>query len=118
VRFITLGDAPCWWADALVVAAESPRSGSATVLRVSVVQTILVYVLIPGGIYAVIALLTLWPKFARGPRYRPGQPWTYEPVWWSADGAVAPEQSGAVPAGPAPEQTSVSTARGGARGNW
>jgi hypothetical protein len=83
---------------------------------VSVVQTILVYVLIPAAIYGVIALLTLWPKFARGPRYRPGQPWSYEPVWWSADGAVAAEP-GAVPAGETSAQP-VRTARGGARGNW
>jgi hypothetical protein len=85
---------------------------------VSVVETILVYVLIPAAIYGVIALLTLWPKSARAPRYRPGQPWTYEPVWWSASGVVDPRQTGA----PATEQTSVdptvSTARGGARGNW
>ena len=83
----------------------------------SVVQTILVYVLIPAGIYGVIALLTLWPKFARGPRYRPGQPWSYEPVWWSADGAVATEP-GAVPAQDMSAQQPVRTARGGARGNW
>ena len=58
----------------------------------SVVQTILVYVLIPAAIYGAIALMTLWPKFARAPRYRPGQPWTYEPLWWSAnpDGAQLP----------------------------
>jgi hypothetical protein len=84
---------------------------------VSVVQTILVFVLIPAGIYGVIALLTLWPKFARAPRYRPGQPWSYEPVWWSAGGVVDPRQTG-VPAEPAPVDPSVSTARGGARGNW
>jgi hypothetical protein len=84
---------------------------------VSVVQTILVYVLIPAAIYGLIALLTLWPKFARGPRYRPGQPWSYEPVWWSADGAVA-TAPGAVPAENTSAQQSVRTARGGARGNW
>jgi hypothetical protein len=84
---------------------------------VSVVQTILVYVLIPAAIYGVIALLTLWPKFARGPRYRPGQPWTYEPVWWSASGVVDPRQTG-VPAEHTPVDLSVRTARGGARGNW
>lgn len=84
----------------------------------SVVQTILIYVLIPAAIYGVIALLTMWPKFARGPRYRPGKPWTYEPVWWTATGAVAPEQTGAATEEPAPVDPSVHTARGGARGNW
>ncbi|HVV18478.1 MAG TPA: hypothetical protein VHF06_03535 [Pseudonocardiaceae bacterium] len=84
----------------------------------SVVQTILIYVLIPAAIYGVIALLTLWPKFVRGPRYRPGQPWTFEPVWWTATGAVAPEQTGAATTETAAADPSVSTARGGARGNW
>lgn len=83
----------------------------------SVVQTILIYVLIPAAVYGLIALLTLWPKFARGPRYRPGQPWTYEPVWWSADGAVAPQQTGTARTEAAVDP-SVRTARGGARGNW
>jgi hypothetical protein len=100
------------------MAGESPSSGSATVLRVSVVQTILVYVLIPAALYGVIALLTLWPKFARGPRYRPGQPWTYEPVWWSATGVVDPAHAGTAPVENTPADTSARTARGGARGNW
>ena len=84
----------------------------------SVVQTILVFVLIPAALYGVIALLTLWPKFARGPRYRPGQPWTYEPVWWSASGAVAPAQTGMTAGEQAAADPAVRTARGGARGNW
>lgn len=81
----------------------------------TVVQTVLVYVLIPAGLYGVIALLTLWPKFAKGPRYRPGQPWSYEPVWWSGSGAVDPTQA---PRAAEPEGTLVPTARGGARGSW
>lgn len=84
----------------------------------SVVQTILVYVLIPAAIYGVIALMTLWPKFARAPRYRPGQPWTYEPVWWSASGVVDPRQTGTPSAAEQPAEPTMSTARGGARGNW
>jgi hypothetical protein len=99
---------------------------------VSVWQTILIYVVIPGGVYGVLALLTLWSKFARSPRYRPGQQWTYEPVWWagSPGGHVADavldaahhahdahaqiEQARSHAETDAP----VNTARGGARGNW
>lgn len=78
-----------------------------------VVETVLIYVLIPAAIYGVIALLTLLPKSTRVARYRAGQPWTYEPVWWSAEGGRAhqPEES-------APDAEPVRTARGGARGNW
>jgi hypothetical protein len=85
---------------------------------VSVVQTILVYVLIPAAIYGVIALLTLLPKAARAPRYRPGQPWTFAPVWWSAGGVVDPRRTGGATTEQAPEQPAAQTARGGARGNW
>ena len=77
-----------------------------------VVETILIYVLIPAAIYGAIALLTLLPRSAaRVTRYRPGQQWTYEPVWWSASDAHR-QQEGAPAAEP------VRTARGGARGNW
>jgi len=84
---------------------------------VPVVQTILIYVLIPAAIYGVIALLTLRPKSARVARYRPGQPWTYDPVWWSATGVV---DDGHVrqPAESTPAGQPARTARGGARGNW
>ena len=54
---------------------------------VSVVQTICVYVLIPAAIYGVIALLSLASKRNRTPRYKPGQAWSYDPVWWSAHAA-------------------------------
>jgi hypothetical protein len=74
------------------------------------VQTVLIYVLIPAVVYGFIALLTMWPKAVRGPRYRSGQPWTYAPVWWSADSSRLTTTDA--------ETTSVRTARGGARGNW
>lgn len=91
----------------------------------TVVETVSVFALIPLGIYGVIMLLTLWPKFTQGPRYRPGQPWEYPPLWWSANpaGASAPE---ALPhPGEGADQTDntkagapAPTARGGARGSW
>jgi hypothetical protein len=81
------------------------------------VQTVLIYVVIPGGVYGVIAMLTLLPKAGRGPRYRSGQAWTYEPVWWSATGAVNARQARQLTES-TPADTSVRTARGGCRGNW
>jgi hypothetical protein len=98
---------------------EWSQRPSVTVLRVTVVQTVLVYVGIPVLIYGVIALLTLWPKFARGPRYRPGQEWTYEPVWWTANPAGVGDHHAEAPhAAAVSTDPSVKTARGGARGNW
>jgi hypothetical protein len=86
---------------------------------VSVVQTVLIYVLIPAAFYGVIALLTLWPKSARAARYRVGQPWTYDPVWWRAAGVVSANHTGTQgQTETTPADPSVRTAHGGARGNW
>jgi hypothetical protein len=93
----------------------------ATVPTVTVLQTIAVYALIPAGIYLLFTLLTLWPRLARAPRYRPGQPWNYEPVWWSGN-PRALEQAAEEPTRPAVttgvEPDPAITAKGGARGSW
>ncbi|HEX4222477.1 MAG TPA: hypothetical protein VHZ97_08970 [Pseudonocardiaceae bacterium] len=85
----------------------------------TVVQTLLVYVVIPAAIYGVIALLTLVPKMSRSPKYRSGQEWTYDPVWWSANtgGAGGAHADSSVTAD-AQAGEPVRTARGGSRGNW
>ncbi|WP_216216124.1 aa3-type cytochrome oxidase subunit CtaJ [Amycolatopsis aidingensis] len=89
----------------------------------NIVETILVFALIPLAIYGACALATMRSRFAGKPRYRPGQPWEYPPLWWSAN----PEGVGDVrvhtvsaegePVEPA-ERPARSTVRGGARGNW
>jgi hypothetical protein len=81
---------------------------------VSLVETVLVFVAIPGAIYGVLALLTLRVRASKTPRYRPGQDWDYPPVWWTAhpEGAAHPVRV-------ADESvTSARTAWGGARGSW
>ena len=83
--------------------------------RVNVVQTILVYAVIPLALYGVIALLTMRDKRARNPRYRPGQPWEYPPVWWTANPAGVGAQESVVPSGGGKPKR---TAKGGARGSW
>lgn len=85
----------------------------------TIVETVLVFALIPLAIYGVITLLTVRPKATRIPRYRPGQEWGYAPVWWNANpaGLSVEHHSAAEPAA----QTSGaerSTAKGGARGSW
>lgn len=89
-------------------------------------QTVLVFGVVPLGIYTLIAAVTLGRGHSRPPRYRPGQRWDYEPVWWTADaeGADLPElptQSAAGPAGSNPStdaRPGARTARGGASGSW
>lgn len=76
----------------------------------TVLETVLVYALIPLAILGGLAMWTLWPKFVRGSRYRPGQPWEHPPVWWTAN----PEDVGSSPAA----ESSVAAGRGGAHGSW
>ena len=72
-------------------------------------ETIALYVLVPGAIVAVIALLAWLPGVARGARYRPAQGWDAAPVWFAGPPnpteAVASAQTGDV-------------TRGGASGSW
>lgn len=86
---------------------------------VTVVESFLVLAGIPAAIFGLLALMTLWPKFARS-RKRRGQEWDFAPVFWVANPA---EVSSAPPEdltveGESEENSQPSTARGGARGNW
>lgn len=71
----------------------------------------LVFAGIPAAIIAVITLLTFLPELMRRPRYRPGQAWDHEPVWWIPDPGELGEQS---PGG----RPASDGERGGARGSW
>ena len=70
---------------------------------------ILYYVVIPLGIFAVIAFFSVLPSMLRRPRYRPGKAWGYDPMWFSGpdepDRALSTARPGA-------------TARGGASAEW
>jgi hypothetical protein len=51
---------------------------------VTVAETLLVYAVVPLVIVAVMAALTLRPDpKTRRRRYRPGQPWEHEPLWYA-----------------------------------
>ena len=45
--------------------------------------TVLLYVVIPFGVFAVLALLTYAPSMRRGPRYRPTRVWDYQATWFN-----------------------------------
>jgi hypothetical protein len=72
-------------------------------------MVVLIYVGIPLGIFAVIALFAALPSALRRPRYRPGRPWEHDPLWINGpddpDKALAGARPGA-------------TARGGASAEW
>lgn len=76
----------------------------------SVLETILYFVVPTVGLILLIAALVVLPRRARRPRYRAGQPWPYEPQWWTANpaGAQLPDAT----------DNPVAGTRGGARGSW
>jgi hypothetical protein len=97
---------------------------------VTIVQTVLVYVVIPAAVLVLFAALTMWPKPKQNPRYRSGEGWDYPPVWWSANPAGVerhPEALGSRALGAhglGSSGTQLAAAEdanvvgGGARGTW
>jgi hypothetical protein len=84
----------------------------------SIVETVLVFVGIPGAIVGVIAFAVYGRSMLHQPnRYRPGRPWPYAAAWF------VPHPDAVVPAEAAHPQltsgaSSVTTAIGGASGEW
>jgi hypothetical protein len=58
----------------------------------SIVQTTLIFVGIPAVATLLVAVMVYARSAERTPRYRPGGPWPYEPVWYLPH----PEHSGPV----------------------
>ena len=81
-------------------AATHPDDGDQTGAGLSVLQTVLIFVGIPAGLFVLIALLVSAPSIARGPRYRPGLGWWAAPVWFNGpDDADSAVRSAAATAG-------------------
>lgn len=76
----------------------------------TVVQTVLVFVGIPGAIIAFLFLAVYGRSLVRQPnRYRPGKPWTFPPSWYVPHPDAVVSHEGA---------KSSTTAVGGASGEW
>jgi len=77
---------------------------------VTVVQTVLVFVGIPGAIIAFLFFAVYGRSLVRQPnRYRPGRPWTFAPSWY------VPHPEAVVRAS---KGSTSKTAVGGASGEW
>ena len=107
----------------------------------TVVETILVFAAIPLAIVLLMALLIFVPGGRKRVRYKSGQPWDHEPVWYEphpVDGAAAghgetraigsslygeptgdrhPVRGSSAPGAGAPRAASGGPL-GGARGTW
>jgi hypothetical protein len=75
---------------------------------VTVVETLLTFVVAPGVLYGGMALVISARRRGRRPRYRVGDPWPYEPLFWTAN-----PEGAHLPAGTAGGDT-----RGGTGGTW
>ncbi len=97
-------------------------------MRVSVVETILVFVVVPAAVVGVMAVLIWGRGGTHGPRYRPGREWPYEPVWYAPHPLAVqdlshgehsrPQLPAAVSARTVTSAEPAPTAAGGARGTW
>jgi hypothetical protein len=59
---------------------------------VNAAEVVLVYVCIPGGFTAAVASLVFLPGLTRRPRYKPGEPWPHEPVFYGPHPSMLDEQ--------------------------
>ena len=76
----------------------------------SVLETLLWFGIPVVGIYLLVFLAVVGTRQGKRKRHRVGEPWSYEPLWWTAN----PEGAHL----PAVHATQVVGERGGARGSW
>ncbi|MDN5917430.1 MAG: hypothetical protein L0I76_20430 [Pseudonocardia sp.] len=85
----------------------------------TVVETLLTFVVAPGVLLGAIGLLTSAGSRRRRARYKVGDAWPYEPLFWTAnpEGAHLPGHAGdtaAIGSG----VTKTQDTRGGTGGKW
>ena len=108
-RLLTVGCAAAVSVVASALPALALDDGEVHGKGLSTGLTLVYYVLIPLGAFAVIAFFSALPSMLRRPRYRPGRPWKHDPLWFSGpddpDTALQHARPGA-------------SARGGASAEW
>lgn len=73
-------------------------------------NTLLIFVVIPIGLFLLIAALSVLPAALSRPRYRPGKPWDHDAAWIGDPMEAAPTDAGSGDGEPTP--------RGGASAEW
>ncbi len=96
----------------------------------SIVQTLAVFLVIPLAVILVVAALILGMGGRSTPRYRPGRPFRFSPVWFVSAGAQGTtDRPGATAIAAAPDRPALNSGAtsitalaeeqtGGARGAW
>lgn len=94
-------DAPEQWEDSPAVAP---------------LHAILVYAVIPLGLFLLITLLVYIPSMSKAQSYQPGQAWRGEPTWFG--GPRGGLEAADAAAGARAESGESQLTRGGASGRW
>ena len=94
------------WADPAIAKLDD---GEKHAKALTTGELILIYVVIPIGLFLVIALFSVLPSLLRRPRYRPGRPWNFDPLWFAGPDDTDKALAGARPG---------VTAKGGASAEW
>jgi hypothetical protein len=85
---------------------------------VTVAETLLVFVGAPLAVVVLLALLIFLPGGRKRPRWKSGQPWDHEPIWYEPHPGAVPtaghHSHHALEAG----ATADGGPLGGARGTW
>jgi hypothetical protein len=85
---------------------------------VTVAETLLVFVGAPLAVVLLLAALIYLPGGHKRPRWRAGQPWEHDPIWFEPHPGAVPTaghgSSHALEAG----STTAGGPLGGARGTW
>jgi hypothetical protein len=85
---------------------------------VTVAETLLVFVGAPLAVIVLLALLIFLPGGRRRPRWRAGQPWEHEPVWFEPHPGVVPAADHSSRRALEAGTTTGGGPLGGARGTW
>lgn len=88
--------------------------------NLSTLQAVLIFVGIPALVVFLLVLATLAPGWTRAGRYRPGEPWNYEPIVINGSVGTDVKQAIAVTSvGEFGESTDLTIAKeGGASARW
>ena len=84
----------------------------------NVVETALIYVGTPAAATAVLTGVVYGRTAVKQSRYRPGRPWTYDPVWFIGNMEHFHPTATPVPVAAHPVAASAAPDLGGASGEW
>ena len=86
--------------------------------QVGALHAIVIFVLIPLGLFLLITLLVMIPFMRKGEGYQPGQVWRSEPEWFGGPRGGLDAVDNAPPAAVGAGESGSAADRGGASGHW